>query len=407
VLPLAMFQYTGKNSKGGTVKGTMEAESKNEVAVTLRRQNVFPTSIVNEAQLGREIKFTKSKQKITVKDLSIFCNQFATIIRAGISLIECLDILRKQSENKTLRDILDQMFEDVQKGVPLSKAMGKHPKEFPQILINMVESGELSGQLDLIMERMADHFDKEYKLTMKIKAAMFYPVILVSVSVLVSVFLLVMVLPNFVGMFKDFGVPLPLLTQVLLNVGEFFKSYWYIVFGVSVVLIFSFRRFINTAEGRLKFDDFKLHIPVIGSVNRKIATSRFSRSLSTMINSGISIVDSMELVSKVIGNVRVSKGIEEALEQIKKGDGVATPLSHLKIFPPMMISMIRIGEDTGNLESLLETTADFYDQEVDVAIHGLIQMINPAILLFMAVIVGAIVMAIALPMFEMYQHLDF
>lgn len=403
---MPMFQYTGKNSKGETVKGTMEADSRNEVAVTLRRQNVFPTQIVNEAQLGREIKLTRTKKKITVKDLSIFCNQFATIIRAGISLIECLDILRKQSENPTLREILDQMFEDVQKGVPMSKSMAKHPKAFPQILINMVESGELSGQLDLIMQRMAEHFDKEYKLNMKIRSAMVYPVILITVSVLVSVFLLVMVLPNFVNMFIDFGVPLPLLTQVLLDIGEFFKNYWYIVFGLTIAIIFGMRRFLNTAEGRLKFDDFKLYIPAIGPVNRKIATSRFARSLSTMINSGISIIDSMELVSKVIGNARVSLGIDEALDQIKKGDGVATPLSRLKIFPPMMISMIRIGEDTGNLEALLETTADFYDQEVDVAIQGLIQLINPIILFFMAIVVGGIVMAIALPMFEMYQHLQ-
>ncbi len=202
-------------------------------------------------------------------------------------------------------------------------------------------------------------------------------------------------------------VPLPLLTQVLLNVGEFFRTYWYIVFGVSFALIYSLNRFVNTAEGRLKFDDFKLMIPVIGPVNRKVATSRFARSLSTMINSGISIIDSMELVSKVIGNERISFGITEAIEHIKKGDGVAGPLSRLKLFPPMMISMIRIGEDTGNLETLLETTADFYDQEVDVAIQGMIQLINPIILLFMAVVVGAIVMAIALPMFEMYQHLNF
>ena len=403
---MPMFQYTGKNSKGETVKGTMEAESRNEVAVTLRRQNVFPTQIVNEAQLGREIRFTRTKKKISVKDLSLFCSQFATIIRAGISLIECLDILRKQTENETLRQVIDQMFEDVQKGVPLSKSMAKHTRAFPPILINMVESGELSGQLDLIMLRMAEHFDKEFKLNMKIRGAMVYPVILISVSVLVSVFLLVMVLPNFVNMFVDFGVPLPAATQILLDVGTFFKEFWYLVFAILGLIIFTFNRFINTAEGRLKFDDIKLHIPVIGPVNRKIATTRFARSLSTMINSGISIIDSMELVSKVIGNVRVSQGIDEALERIKKGEGVAAPLSKLKIFPPMMVSMIRIGEDTGNLESLLETTADFYDQEVNVAIEGMIQLINPIILLFMAIVVGTIVMAIALPMFEMYQHLN-
>jgi len=404
---MPMFQYTGKNSKGETVKGNMEADSRNEVAVTLRRQNVFPTQIVNEAQLGREIRFTRTKKKITVKDLSIFCNQFATIIRAGISLIECLDILRKQSENDTLKEILDQMFEDVQKGVPMSKSMAKHPKAFPALLINMVESGELSGQLDLIMQRMADHYDKEYKLNMKIRSAMVYPTILITVSILVSVFLLVLVLPNFVSMFVDFGVPLPLLTQTLLNVGDFFSNYWYVVLIIIGIVVVGFQRFLNTAEGRLKFDDFKLYIPVIGPVNRKIATSRFSRNLSTMINSGISIIDSMELVSRVIGNVRISKGIDDALDQMKKGDGIATPLSRLKIFPPMMVSMIKIGEDTGNLEALLETTADFYDQEVEVAIQGMIQLINPAILFFMAIVVGAIVMAIALPMFEMYQHMSF
>ena len=404
---MPIYQYKGKNVQGKNVKGTMEAESKNEVAVSLRRQNVFPTEIVNEAQLGREIKLTRTKKKITVKDLSIFCNQFSTIIRAGISLIECLDILRKQSENTTLQEILDQIFEDVQKGVPLSKSMSKHPKAFPQLLINMVESGELSGQLDLIMKRMADHYDKEYKLTMKIKQAMVYPIILIVASILISIVLITLVLPNFINMFKDFGVPLPLLTQVLLAVGDFFKNYWYVVFGAIVLLIILFQRFISTPDGKLKFDDVKLHMPIFGPVNRKISTSRFSRNLSTMISSGISIIDSMEMVSRVIGNARISAGIEDALDQMKKGDGIASPLSRLKVFPPMLISMIRIGEDTGNLESLLETTADFYDQEVDVAIQSMLQLLNPLILLFMGAVVGTIVMAIALPMFEMYSHLSF
>ncbi len=404
---MPIYQYKGKNVQGKNVKGTMEAESKNEVAVSLRRQNVFPTEIVNEAQLGREIKLTRTKKKITVKDLSIFCNQFSTIIRAGISLIECLDILRKQSENTTLQEILDQIFEDVQKGVPLSKSMSKHPKAFPQLLINMVESGELSGQLDLIMKRMADHYDKEYKLAMKIKQAMVYPIILIVASILISIVLITLVLPNFINMFKDFGVPLPLLTQVLLAVGDFFKNYWYVVFGAVILIIILFQRFISTPDGKLKFDDVKLHMPIFGPVNRKISTSRFSRNLSTMISSGISIIDSMEMVSRVIGNARISAGIEEALDQMKKGDGIASPLSRLKVFPPMLISMIRIGEDTGNLESLLETTADFYDQEVDVAIQSMLQLLNPLILLFMGGIVGMIVLAIALPMFEMYSHLTF
>lgn len=403
---MSVFQYTGKNPTGKTIKGTMEADTKNEVVAALRRQNIFPTEILNEAQLARDIKFTRKGKKITVRELSLFCSQFSTIIEAGISLIECLDILRKQTENKTLTKVIDEMFEDVQKGVNLSKSMEKHKKAFPPLFINMVAAGEVSGQLDLIMRRMAEHFEKEYKLNSKIRGAMVYPIILISVSLIVTVFLLVMVLPNFVSMFLDFGVPLPLATQLLLKVGEFFKSYWYVVFGIIALVAFVMKRFLNTAEGRLKFDDFKLHMPVIGKVNQKIVTTRFARSLSTMINSGISILESLELVRRVVGNEKISEGIDQALEKVKKGEGVAGPLSTLNIFPPMMVSMIRIGEDTGNLEKLLETTANFYDEEVNVAIEAMIQLINPAILLIMAFVVGTIVMAIALPMFEMYQHIQ-
>ncbi len=403
---MSTFHYTGTTPNGTATSGTIEANSKSEVVASLRKQGIFPQNITDESEMKRDIKIGGKKKKVTVKDLSLFCNQFGTILRAGISLIECLDILRKQTENKTLSGVVDELFEDVQKGVLLSKSMEQHKKVFPNIFVNMVASAEVSGQLDLIMERMASHFEKEFKLNSKIKGAMVYPVILISVSVLVTVFLLVMVLPSFVGMFSDFGVPLPLLTQTLLGVGGFFKKYWYIILGIIIIIVFSFKRFVSTKEGRLAFDGFKLKVPVFGKVNKKVATTRFARSLSTMINSGISIIESLELVSRVIGNEKIKVGIEEALEQVKKGNGVAGPLNNMDLFPPMMISMIKIGEDTGNMENMLETTANFYDEEVNVAIDSMIQMINPAILLIMAFIVGSIVLAIAMPMFEMYSHIQ-
>lgn len=399
------YFYQGKTLSGETVKGTMEADSSNEVSVALRRQNIFPTKIVGENVTGRDIKIKTPRQKVSVKDLSVFCRQFHNIIGAGISLIECLDILRKQTENKSFANIISEVYEDVQKGVSLSASMDKHKGVFPDILRNMVKSGEISGQLDIIMLRMAQHFDKENKLNNKIKSAMIYPIILVSVAVIVCYILLTKVLPGFVFMFAGFGVELPAPTRLLLLVGAFYNKYWYINLGFIGLVIIVFRRFINSYEGRLKFDDFKLFMPIVGNVNRKIATSRFARTLATMLASGIPILDAMELVTKVIGNKSVEAKLEEAIEKIQKGEGIAEPVNKVGIFPPMVISMIRIGEETGSLDNLLETTATFYDEEVEIAIEAMIALINPIILLVMAFVVGGIVMAIALPMFDMYNYI--
>ncbi|BEP28978.1 type II secretion system F family protein [Helicovermis profundi] len=403
---MSKYHYSGKTKQGQNVKGTMDAESSSEVVVALKRQGIFPLKVEKNITAKRDISIKLFKKKIKVKDVAIFCRQFHTIVSSGISLIECLDILRKQTENNQFKEIISDMYEDVQKGVSLSKAMQSFKNTFPDILINMVHSGEISGQLDTIMKRMAEHFEKENKINNKIKGAMVYPIILIVISFIVSGVLLVFVLPGFIGMFASFNVELPLPTRMLLAFGEIIKKYWYIILGAIIGLIFFFKRFIGTYEGRLKFDKFKLHLPVIGKVNKKIATSRFARTLSTMLLSGISIIDALEIVIKVMGNASVSEKITESLEGIKKGEGVALPLSKTNIFPPMMISMIEIGEETGSLDELLEMSAEFYDEEVEIAIEGMIQMINPVILLFMAAVVGTIVMAIALPMFDMYNHLQ-
>lgn len=404
---MANYFYKGRQTDGKVITGSMEAGSRNEVVNALRRQGVFPIEITHENERSKDIKLSFGTKKVAVKDLSVMCRQFSTIIKAGISVVECIDILKRQTENKKLREALESIYEEVQTGVTLSESFKKFPKIFPELLVNMVAAGEVTGQLDAIMERMAIHYEKEHKINVKLKGALVYPKILISVSSIVIAVLLVVVLPGFVTMFEGFGVELPFLTQLLLAAGEFIKKFWWLIVIVLGILYFFMQRSLATAEGRLKFDDLKLKLPVFGKVNKQVATTRFARSLATMLNSGITIIEAMEMVSRVIGNHSVSKHIEDSMEKIKRGEGISGPLDETKLFPPMLISMIQIGEETGSLNSLLDTTANFYDDEIDYAIDSMIALINPMILLFMAVIVGGIVMAVALLMFDMYNHLNF
>lgn len=404
---MAIYHYIGRTVSGKEIKGTMDAYNRNEVIASLRRQEIYPVKIEGEEQVSRNITITKRKKKITNKDLSVYCRQFSTIIDSGISLIECLDILRKQTDNSYFRTVIDEMYEDVQKGMALSKSMKKFNDVFPEILINMVESGEVSGQLSDIMMRMAEHFEKENELISKVRGAMIYPVILITVSLGVSFILLAFVLPGFVAMFEGFGVALPTPTRILLGVGNFIKAWWYLIIAAILLSIYGMNRYLKSEEGRIKFDGLKLRMPIFGKVNKKIATSRFSRSLSTLLQSGIPIIESLELVSKVLDNHYLQEGIMTSLESIKKGDSIASSIGTMNVFPPMLVSMLKIGEDTGSINNLLETTADFYDREVDFAIESMVQLINPVVILFMAVVVGSIVLAVALPMFDMYNYLSF
>jgi len=404
---MANYYYKGRETNGKTVSGTMEANSRNEVVTALRRQDIFPIEITHENEKRKDINLSVGTKKVSVKDLSVMCRQFSTIIKAGISVIECIDILKRQTENKKLTEALESIYEEVQTGVTLSESFRKFPKIFPELLVNMVAAGEVTGQLDAIMERMAEHYEKEHKITVKLKGALVYPKILISVSSLVIAVLLTVVLPGFVTMFQGFNVPLPGPTKALLAAGDFIKSYWWLLIIIAGIGFLFMQRSLNTAEGRLKYDDIKLKLPVFGKVNKQVATTRFARSLSTMLNSGITIIEAMEMVSRVIGNNSVSKQIDDSMEKIKRGEGIAGPLEDTKLFPPMLISMIQIGEETGSLNELLDTTANFYDDEIDYAIESMIALINPMILLVMAVIVGGIVMAVALPMFDMYNHLSF
>ncbi len=398
------FKYRGKNIKGETLKGKLEAGSEKEAILLLRRQNIYPIEIKKESIANKEISFSIF-QKVKIKDLAVFCRQFHAILDAGISVLESLDILRNQTENKKLRDAIDDIYEEVQKGKSLSSAMANYKSIFPEILINMIETGEVSGQLDVVLERMAVHFEKENKINQKIQGAMVYPAIISIVALLVVWFLMTFVLPNFVDMFKGFGITLPLPTRILLGTGKWLKNYWYILFAIIVALIYIFRKYSNTEKGRYRIDKLKLKLPVIGKVSGKIATSRFARTLSTLLASGISTIEAMEIVIRIIGNSVISEGIHKSMDNIKKGLGIAEPLKELGIFPPMLISMIRIGEESGSLDSMLAKTADFYDEEVESAVAKMTTLIEPLIIVILAFVVGAIVVSIVLPMFEMFNQI--
>ncbi len=402
---MAIYNYEGKSFDGKPTKGEIDASSRSEAVSLLRKQNTFPIKVELKEKSSKEINISFKNKKVNNKTLAILCRQFAAILDAGISIIECLDILRKQSENKMLREALDNMYNEVQKGITLSISMKAYPKVFPTMLVNMVSAGEYSGALADILHRMTEHFEKEDKIQSKVKSAMIYPKILAFVTFTVTTVLLVFVLPNFAKMFADMGAELPMITQVLTNFGSFIADIWYIPTGIIIIVSFIFYRFKSTEEGRISLARTGLKVPIFGDLQRKVATSRFSRTLGSMLKSGIPIIEAFEQVTGVIGNEYITSELINTIENIKRGDGISAPLAQIEVFPPMLISMIRIGEETGTMDDLLVKTSEFYDQEVERAVEAMIQALNPLILLVLTAVIVPILIAIALPMFDMYNHM--
>lgn len=395
------YKYRAIAKNGKTIEGVFEASNENEVIAMIKGNNYLPLQV--ERDVGAEAKFELFAQKVKKKDLAIFCRQFYTMLDAGLGIVKCLDIMILQTENKTLKKAVSDVTEDVQKGLTLSEAMKKHQLIFPTILVNMIEAGEVSGNLDSIMERMATHFEKENKLDKKVKGSMIYPSALIVVSVAVVIFMLVFVMPTFTGMFVGSGVPLPWPTQFLLNLSDSIKSYWYIYAGIVGLLVFGITTYKRTEEGRRFFDKMKLRIPVVKDTTKKIITSRFTRTLSTLMDSGIPLIRSMEVVSKVVNNLPVQDEINDSIEQIRKGVPLSRSIKDIGVFPPMVDSMIKIGEESGALDDILLKTADFYDEEVEAALHKMTTLIEPVLIVGMAVVIGFIVIAMYLPMFDMMQ----
>lgn len=364
----------------------------------LRGKNHLPLNIERDIEADAQIQlFTPTVKK---KDLAIFCRQFYTMINAGIGIVKCLDILEVQTGNKTLKKTIGALYEDVQKGYALSEAMNKHKKAFPDILISMVEAGEVSGNLDTIMERMAVHFEKENRLENKVKSALIYPIALIIVSVAVVIFMIIAVLPTFVGMFDGSDTPLPGPTRFLIALSNNLQTFWYIHLGIIGLVVFGLLYFMSTEDGKRFFDNLKIKIPGIKVTNTKIITSRFTRTLSTLMSSGIPLLQSMEVVGRVVNNKIIQERLIQAVEDLRKGVPLSRAVKDVDVFPPMVDSMLKIGEESGSLDEILYKTADFYDEEVEMSLQKMTTLIEPILLVCMAVVIGFIVIAMALPMFE-------
>lgn len=403
-MSILVFKYKAISESGEILEGYYEAKSESDVLTMLKSNNYFPMAI--EEDKGSDIKTDLFAKKVTKKDMAVFCRQFYTMLNAGISIVKCLDILEKQTENRTLKKAISVVYEDVQKGMTLSEGMKKQNKIFPNLLVNMVQAGEVSGNLDVIMERMAVHFEKENKIENKVKNALVYPMVLSIVAIAVVVFLLTVVMPTFIGMFESSDSILPGPTRALLAISNWLKSYWYVFIGVVLIIILGLISFGKTEGGSIFFDSLKIKIPGFKKMNMKIITSRFTRTLSTLLSSGIPLLQALDVVSNVVGNKVVSNKLGIAKEDIRKGIPMSRTIKDMNLFPPMVDSMIKVGEESGALDDILYKTADFYDEEVEASMQKMTTMLEPVLIVFMAAIIGFIVIAMAMPMFDMVNTIE-
>ena len=394
------FVWKGVNRKGKKKKGEMEAESENFVRLTLRRQGIEPSSIKPKPKdLFENIKFLQPR--VTEKDIVVMTRQFATMIDAGLPLVQCLEILYGQQENRTFKRILKNIKEDVEEGSTFADALKQHPEVFDDLFVNLVAAGEIGGILDIILNRLAAYIEKASKLKKKVKGAMTYPIVVMCIAILVVAVILIFVIPVFQSMFADFGRALPVPTQIVVNMSNFVKNYiLYMIVGV-VVLIFLFRRFYRTEKGRALVDDLILKAPVFGMLIRKVAVAKFTRTLGTMISSGVPILDSLDIVAATAGNKTIEAALRETRQSISEGRTIAEPLADSEVFPSMVVQMISVGEATGALDTMLAKIADFYDDEVDAAVDALTSMLEPFMMVFLGGTIGGLVVSMYLPIFQM------
>ena len=396
------YQYKAKDMNGRMIEGIFDAPNKDAVSNMIRQKSFYQLEI-NEIVERKDINEMGFLGKIKVKELSVYCKQFSSILKAGVPLIQCLGMLGDQTENKILKSITKNIKDEVQKGSSLSQAMSLHTKKLPPMLINMVAAGEASGTLDNSFAVMAVHFEKEHKLKSKVQAALRYPIIVACVAVIVVIVMLTFVIPIFADMFSSSGSELPMPTKVLIAISDFLRNN-FIVFAMSVVIIIVFiKLYISSVNGRIALDKIKLRMPVFGSFTTKSIAASFARTMSSLMSTGVSITEALEITGKVFGNVIAKNTIDEVIRQVKEGKGLYEPMIASKIFPPMLTNMIMLGEETGTLDEMLHGTAEFYEEEVERGAATLTAMLEPMTILVLGGIVVFIVMAIALPMFNSYS----
>ena len=396
------FKYTAKDTGGKTVSATMEASDRKVVVKYLRDKNCVIVNIEEKEPAKRRLPLPFiHRKKVKTDDLIIFARQLATMVDAGISLMGAFDILGEQAETPHFKKVLLKVRDDIQTGSSLSESMSKEPSVFSTFFINMVRAGESSGALDEILDRVASYFEKTAGLMRRIKAALVYPAIVSIMAVAITALLLLKVVPVFEEIFTGFGAELPLPTQILINVSNILQQYFLLCVGLIILAAFLLAMHIRTDKGKLAFDRFMLRLPVFGKLVRKVAISKFTRTLASLTKSGVSILTALDIVSKTAGNKVVENAVNEVKKAIREGERIAGPLSQHKIFPPIVVRMIAVGEETGELEKMLSKISDFYDEQVDAAVTGLTSMIEPLIIAFLGIVIGGIVICMFMPIFKL------
>ena len=401
------YAYKVRDRAGKLVSGTLEADTQAAVSSKLRQMGFAPIVIEEQkTTLGKtEIKLPWSG-KVKPKDIAVFSRQFATMINSGLSLLRALNILAEQTENPTLAKTIADVRTDVEKGISLSAALGKHPKVFKRLYVAMIRAGEIGGVLDSVLLRLAENLEKDVALKQKIKSAMTYPTVVFCLVIMIMIGMLIFVVPTFKNLYRDLGGSLPLPTKVLISLSDRAKQFWYILAALMIGSWVGLRRWVNTEKGRGTWDAMKLRVPVFGQLVHKSALSRFSRTLSVLMRSGVPILQSLEIVRETVNNTVVSNAVQDVASSVKEGESIAKPLERHDIFPPMVVQMISVGEETGALDTMLAKISDFYDQEVEATVEALTSLIEPVLIAVMGVVVGGMVVALYMPMFNIINLIE-
>ena len=399
------FTYVAVDKRGKEKRGNVEADNRERVVEILKNDGLIPVSVKEQGVLNKEIDFSIGK-KVKPRDLSVFCRQFVSITQAGVPMKEALQMLSEQTENKWLKRAISEVLLSVEKGNTLADSMRGQADIFPPMLINMVEAGENSGSLEMAFERMAVQFEKEAKLKATIKKATIYPIILIIAAIGVVAVMMLFVIPIFIDMFADLDVEMPAITMWVMNTSKWVTANWYIILAVIVAVVVAYKIIYKTEQGRFMIDQVKMKMPLFGKLTVKTACAQFARTMSTLLSSGISTIDALETVSKIVNNIHYTNALMKAREEVMKGIPLSEPLTASKIFPPMVCHMTGIGEETGNIEEMLEKLADYYDEEGEMTTQSVLAAMEPLIIVFMALVVGTLVIAVISPIGAMYNGLD-
>ena len=396
------FNWEARTRTGGTQKGVIEAATVDVVEAQLKKYGFSNITIKSDAKgLGFKMPSFGGSKKIDEKDLVIFTRQFSTMIDSGLPLVQCLDILASQQENKTFQDVLFKVKESVESGSTFADALGKHPKAFDSLFVNLVAAGEIGGILDTILTRLAAYIEKSMKLKKQIKGAMVYPITIMSIAVVVVGVILIFVIPTFAKMFTEFGGVLPAPTRFVIALSNFLVKYFLVLIGGFYGIVWAIKKYYSTPVGQKNIDRMALKAPIVGPLIRKVSVAKFTRTLGTMVSSGVPIMDGLEIVAKTAGNKIVEEAIYSVRQAISEGKTMAEPLAACGVFPPMVVQMIAVGEATGAMDAMLNKIADFYDDEVDDAVGAMTSMMEPLLMVFLGTTVGGLVVAMYLPIFKL------